>query len=291
MSKMNPLAQYTKIEVLFTKLVSNGVMEYEDNVVSDIKCGVCARSARDEIILNTADALIGGDAVVKVIENCVPAVQNARKLFVNDVEQLLIAIKLATKDESYDLNVGCPECEHVGGFSRDLNYLLQTATSFDEVPTLVMDSGLTVYFTPHTWDQHSEFSTRMFHEHSKSRMIDQMDDSEEAEKIRLFGEVFENMAQLSYDMICASISKVVTPEDIEVTETEFISDWVGSLSSKELELLKEMTDKVGDVGINHTMDVQCSECNHEWQLTGLRYDPAHFFGLGFSSAPQKKSKK
>lgn len=288
MSKMNPLAQYTKIEVLFTKLVSNDVIKYPEGVISSTKCGICARSARDEIVLNTADALIGGDAVSKVIENCVPNVLDANKLYVNDVEQLLIGIKLATKDESYDINVTCPECEHVGGFSRDLNYLMNTVTSFEEQPSLTMDNGLTIFFRPQTWGEYSDFGTRMFAQHSRSRAIDLDPEMLEADKMDVFADVFKEMTQLNYDMIVTSIDKIVTPDDVEVTEKEFISDWVGSLSKADLKLVREASDKVVDVGISHSMDVECSKCHHEWELTGLRYDPSNFFGLDFSSVALKK---
>lgn len=287
MSKMNPLAQYTKIEVLYTKLISNDVIKYPEGVVASTKCGICARSARDEIVLNTADALIGGDAIAKVIENCVPNVLDASKLYVNDVEQLLIGIKLATKDESYDINVTCPECDNVGGFSRDLNYLMNSATLFEEQPKVVMENGLTVYFRPQTWQEYSDFGTRMFAEHSRSRSIDNSD-MDEKEKMTIFTEIFYQMTQLNYDMICTSIEKIITPEGVEVIEKEFIEDWVGSLSKSDLKIIREESDKVIDVGISHSMDVECSACNHTWELTGLRYDPSNFFGLDFSSASQKK---
>jgi ribosomal protein S27E len=290
MNKMNPLSQYSKIEVLFTKLISNDVIKYPAGVITNTKCGVCARSARDEILLNTAAALIGGDAIAKVIENCVPNIEDGNELYVNDVEQLLIAIKIATGDESYDMNVTCPECEHVGGFSRDLNYLLNSATSFEEQPFVSMDNGLTVYFRPQTWREYSDFSSRMFEQHSRSRVIDNSDISEE-EKQEIFVDVFEKMTQLNYDMICTSIERIVTPDDQIVTDQSFISDWVGTLSKKDLKVIRDASDSVVDIGVNHTMDVECSKCNHEWELTGLRYDPASFFGLDFSSANQKKSKK
>ena len=288
MSKMNPLSQYTKIEVLFTKLISNDVIKYPEGVVSSTKCGICARSARDEIVLNTADALIGGDAIVKVIENCVPNVLDASKLYVNDVEQLLIGIKLATKDESYDINVECPECKHVGGFSRDLNYLMNSATTFEEQPKVTMNNGLTVYFRPQTWAEHSEFSTRVFQQHSRSRAIDANEEMSEEEKVQVFAEIFKEMTQINYDMIVTSIEKIITPDDVEVTEKDFISEWVGTLSKVDLKIIRDVSDTLVDVGINHKMDVECNECHHEWELTGLRYDPANFFGLDFSSASQKK---
>ena len=45
-------------------------------------------------------------------------------------------------------------------------------------------------------------------------------------------------------------------------------------------------EKLNSIGAPHEMDVVCSnpECNHEWTLDGLRYDPSHFFAQSSSIA-------
>lgn len=288
---MNPLAKYTKIEEIFVKLASNNVIKYKPEVLSKIKLGVCARAARDEIMLNTPDALIGGEAVVRVIENCVPGVLDAGELFVNDVEQLLIAIKVASKEEEYEIQTKCPECDHAGAFNRNLQVLLDSMTYFDSQPTLELSNGLKVYFKPYTWNQYSEFGQRMFQEQKKSEYIDMLEGSEEEvieQKKKMFTEVFEAMTQLNFDMIVDSIEKIETPDGTEVIETEFITEWVSSLPKSTLKEVRETSDKLQEIGISHEMEVQCSECNHEWTIEKLRYDPSHFFGYSFSSQSQKK---
>lgn len=291
MSKMNPLAQYTKIEEIFVKLASNNIIKYNKDVVEKIKLGVCARAARDEIMLNTPDALISGEAVIRVIENCVPGVNDAGGLYVNDVEQLLIAIKVASKEEDYEIQTTCPHCSHEGAFSRDLQVLLDSMSYFSEQPSLELSNGLKVYFKPYTWSEYSDFSQRMFQEQKKSEYIDMLEgDSDEIveQKKKLFTEVFEAMTQLNFDMIVDSIEKIDTPDGTEVVEKEFISEWVSSLPKATLKEVRDETDKIQEVGISHEMDVQCSECSHEWTITGLKYDPTHFFGYSFSSQSQKK---
>lgn len=275
---MNPLAKYTKIEEISTKLVTNGVIPYKDGVLGPkgVKCGVCARSARDEMTLNTPDMLLNGDAVSRVIENCVPNVIDADELYVNDVEMLLIAIKVASKEETYDINVVCPECEKEGRFDRNLSYLLETAKSFSEIPSVDLDNGLRLEFKPLTWKEYSSFAERMFNEQQKTKFLETADIDKD-EKVKIFSEVFESMAQLNFDMIGGVIAKIITPDGDEVVEKEFINEWLGQQSKGVLKLIREKMDEVLEIGVSHTMEVECSNCNHQWEIDGLKYDPSHFF--------------
>ncbi|WAE77187.1 baseplate protein [Escherichia phage ph0011] len=275
---MNPLAKYTKIEEISTKLVTNGVIPYKDGVLGPkgVKCGVCARSARDEMTLNTPDMLLNGDAVSRVIENCVPNVIDADELYVNDVEMLLIAIKVASKEETYDINVVCPECEKEGRFERNLSYLLETAKSFSEIPSVDLDNGLRLEFKPLTWKEYSSFAERMFNEQQKTKFLETADIDND-EKVKIFSEVFESMAQLNFDMIGGVIAKIITPDGDEVVEKEFINEWLGQQSKGVLKLIREKMDEVLEIGVSHTMEVECSNCNHQWEIDGLKYDPSHFF--------------
>nr|EFL4883635.1 hypothetical protein [Escherichia coli] len=290
MMSMNPLAKYTKIEEISTKLVTNNIFQYKDGVLGSkgIKCGVCARSARDEMMLNTPDMLLNGSAVSSVIENCVPNILNAEELYVNDVEQILIAIKLASKETSYDINVVCPSCSKEGRFERDLSYLLETAESFTEIPSIDLINGLSLQFRPLTWKEYSEFSQRMLAEQQKTKYLESTIDISEDDKIKMFSEVFENMAQLNFDMIAGVIDKVITPDGDEVSDKKFISEWLGTQSKEVIKQIREKMDEVLEIGVSHTMEVECIECQHQWELTGLKYDPTHFFDLSFSSQTQKK---
>ncbi|AGC35205.1 hypothetical protein GNZ01_06265 [Escherichia coli] len=275
---MNPLAKYTKIEEISTKLVTNGVIPYKEGVLGPkgVKCGVCARSARDEMTLNTPDMLLNGDAVSRVIENCVPNVIDADELYVNDVEMLLIAIKVASKEETYDINVVCPECEKEGRFERNLSYLLETAQAFEEIPSIDLDNGLRLEFRPLTWKEYSSFAERMFSEQQKTKFLETADIDKD-EKVKIFSEVFENMAQLNFDMIGGVIAKIITPDGDEVVEKEFINEWLGQQSKGVLKLIREKMDEVLEIGVSHSMEVECDGCNHQWEIDGLKYDPSHFF--------------
>ena len=284
MNKMNPLSKYTKVEVLYSPLVSNNVIPYEDGVIEKdtTEFGICARSARDELQFNNPDALMNGEAVANVIENCVPKVLNARKLYVPDVELLMVGIKLATKETHYNIEVKCPECGHHGAFERDLNALMASAKLFEEVPELVLEEagGLVLKFRPHTWEEHTAFGRRMFMEQKKARLLEESDDPDE-EKMKEFSAIFETMTQLNFDMIVTTIASIETPDGDIITDKGFITEWLSEQPSYVLKKIKDVSDEVSGTGVEHSMDVGCSECGHEWTLDNLQFDPSNFFGQGF----------
>lgn len=285
MNKMNPLSKYTKVEVLYTKLVSNNVIKYPAGVlVNDtVECGICARSARDELMFNNPDALMNGEAVANVIENCVPNIGDARKLFVPDVELLLIGIKLATKEREYHIEVDCPECGHHGAFERDLQFLLDSAELLEEQPELLLEDvgGLLLKFKPHTWEEYSVFGQKMFQQQKKARMLEDLEEMSDEEKMEMFSQIFEEMTKLSFDMIVANIDSIETVEGDKITEREFIAEWLGAQPAFILKQIREKSDLINNIGVSHEMDVGCSSCGHEWTIENLQFDPSNFFEQSF----------
>lgn len=285
MNKMNPLSKYTKVEVLYAKLVSNDVVKYPEGVLlnNTVECGICARSARDELMFNNPDALMNGEAVVNVIENCVPNIGNARKLFVPDVELLLVGIKLATKEREYHIEVDCPNCKHHGAFERDLQVLLDSAELLEEQPELLLEEvgGLLLKFRPQTWEEYSSFGQNMFQEQKKAQILENRDDLSEAEKMSVFSEIFEVMTKLSFDMIVCNIDSIETTDGTVITEKEFISEWLGEQPAFVLKQIREKADWINNAGISHEMDVGCSNCGHEWTIENLQFDPSNFFAQSF----------
>jgi hypothetical protein len=281
---MNPLSKYTKVEVLYTKLVSNNVISYPKGVLNNetVECGICARSARDELMFNNPDALINGEAVASVIENCVPNINDARKLFVPDVELLLIGIKIATKETFYNIEVECPECSHHGAFERNLEDLLASAQLLEEQPELLLEDvgGLLLKFKPHTWAEHSEFGQKMFIEQKKARALEQTDLSDE-EKMKHFSNIFEIMTQLSFDMTVANIEYIETADGDKVSDRTFITEWLGQQPSYVLRQIRDKSENINNIGVCHEMDVGCSKCGHEWTIENLHFDPSNFFVPGF----------
>lgn len=292
---MNPLSRYTKIPTVYTKLSTNNIFPYSNAVCEHRpEFGACARSARDELMFNNPDSLMNGEAVVEVIKNNVDGVLDPNNMYVSDVEQLLIAIKLATKEKTYSIETKCPNCEKHGAFERDLQVLLDGVTYLEEIPYVILDeSGLLIKFRPQLWKERTKFSNEMFMFHKRAALLEKDESVESEEKMKIFTEIFDGMATLSFEMMLSSIISIETPEfdgqpSEVVDDPEMIKEWLGLQPSFILSVIRDKINEFSNIGISHTLDAQCSECDHVWTIEGLFYDPSDFFAQNFSSRNQKK---
>lgn len=278
MSKMNPLARYTKIEVLSVDLCTGESLPYRKNVVKNKTCGVCARSAKDEIMFSNPEYLINGEAVVSVIENCVENIGSARDLYVQDVEQLLVAIKIATEEKIYEVGAICPKCEKEGVFERDLEYLLDTVTVAGEEVVMYMDSGLNVYFKPHTWGESNKFALKAYQIQQQINVLESNADMTPEEKVKHISPLVDAIARLQFDSAVANIARIELPEESNnvVTDSTIIKEWVETLKSADYVEIMKKVDEVNNFGISHSMDCECT-CGNTWVMENMKLDPSTFF--------------
>jgi len=92
----NPLAGYMRTPQIYLSLPSKGKYWKEGSVdwPSNGELPVLAMSTRDELVLKSPDALMNGQAVVDVIEHCIPAIKDAWEIPVCDFDHILIGIEL-----------------------------------------------------------------------------------------------------------------------------------------------------------------------------------------------------
>lgn len=109
----NPLAMFMRQPKIYISLPSGGkywpVGSLE--IPNNNQLAVYSMTARDELLLNIPDALMNGQAVVDVIQNCVPSIKNAWEMPSIDVDVILIAIRLATYGEMMTTPVKFGEVE------------------------------------------------------------------------------------------------------------------------------------------------------------------------------------
>ena len=93
----NPLSAYFRAPKLYTtipsggRFYSEGIMTVPDNG----ELAVFPMTTKDELMLKNPDALLNGDAVIKVIKSCVPDVMDTRNLPVCDVDILTADTKIS----------------------------------------------------------------------------------------------------------------------------------------------------------------------------------------------------
>ena len=283
--RLNPLMAYKPHPKVFVKLPTMGVY-YKEGVVdlSDHEIGVGAMSAKDEMSLNNPEALMNGRAVTQVIENCVSAVKNAGELTSGDIEVLLMGIRLASGNKTYEVGGICPNCGQKGVFERDIDSVLSQITHIEEDEGVVLDTGLIIHLRPNTWKSHSNIQQMAF-QRQRLMAVAQDESMDYETRKELFQEVFAGMIEINMQLITDCIHYIESPEG-NIDDSSFIREYIELLDKTTIQELSDKVEKLNNVGAPHTMDVMCSnpECNHVWTLEGLRYDPSHFFAQSSSIA-------
>ena len=132
MEQNNPLKQYFRQPSNYIRLPSGGKYYPEEAIdfPENQEVAVYPMTARDEILLKTPDALINGQAVIEIIRSCVPNIKNPWVMPAVDLDACLIAVRMATYGDEFELDTKCPNCGEAWRFSVDLRTFLDQTQSY-----------------------------------------------------------------------------------------------------------------------------------------------------------------
>lgn len=277
----NPLSKFYRTATLSVKLPSRGAY-YEDGAVElndDDEIGVLPMTAQDEIILQNPDALLSGEAVIKVIKSCVPGVKDPKKLLSCDIDVLMIAIRVASYGDDAQMTQNCPKCKEQNSFTLNLDVLLNHAETLDEEYETVLDSSLTVFITPSKFENVVKQQKAAFHNTKLEQAIRDPDLTDE-QRLKILSQVFEKMTKLTYEQTLGAISKVVFTDDegelVEVTDSKHIMEWLNNTEKSSMDKIQDKISEVNSKGIEKTMVAKCSHCENTWEAT-IEFNPVNFF--------------
>lgn len=204
----NPLTMYMRQPKIFTKLPSNGAFWPAGSIdmPENGKFAIYSMTAKDELLLNVPDALMNGQAVVDVIQNCVPAIKNAWHTPSIDLDAILVAIRIATYGEMMSTPITVDKIEL--DYSVDLRIILDKIlgnTKWESAISITDD--LTVFVKPLNYKQLTEVSLQSF-ETQKIIQLTSNNELTEEEKIRLFKESFAKLTNSTIGAIASSISHI-----------------------------------------------------------------------------------
>lgn len=278
----NPLQQFFRQPALYFNLPTKGRW-YTPDIVETIdgnQLAVYPLSALNDIMLNTPDAMLNGQALESVIKDCAPGIKNPKRFMLPDLEALFVAIKSASNNGKVDYEKICPKCSAENSYELICQNLLDLMTFIDEDDlTIKFGDDLIVHVTPYDFEMRQIFLRREFEEEKAFRIInDQGDNIDEMEKAKLLAEGVERLSRLTFSLVSRSIEKVImVKQNITVTDREHINEWLMGISKAQADLVIQAVDKINKVGIMKTLNVQCTSCGHEWE-DALTFDPASFFG-------------
>jgi T4 bacteriophage base plate protein len=271
----NPLKQFFRQPAIYLRLPSEGnhwpknSLEMPENK----ELPVFPMTAIDEITYRTPDALYNGQAVVNVIQSCLPNIRNAWDVPAMDLNAILVAIRIASYGHSMDLTTKCPSCETEGEYSIDLRSVLDKLSSAD------FDQGiehrdLVIHFRPMDYRQQNETNHLQFEQQKNIQMI-QMSELTDEQKIVELNKSLQRITELTIEALKWSIASIRTPQAL-VTEPGFIHEFLTNCDRKLYSQIKDHIINLREASELKPLQIKCNECGHEY-LQQISLDQATFF--------------
>ena len=159
----NPLKQYFRQPAIYLRLPTGGKYWPSGSIelTHNGEFPVYPMTAIDEITYRTPDALFNGQAVITVIQSCIPNVKDAWQAPTTDINSMLVAIRLASYGHELEISSTCPSCETSEDYALDLRNILDQLKSPDFESTLTY-GDLEISFGPISYqNQNKSNHTRL----------------------------------------------------------------------------------------------------------------------------------
>ena len=278
----NPLQQFFRQPSVYLRLPTNGRWYTGDMVelTDDNELAVYPLTAMNDIMLNTPDAMLNGQALENVIRDCAPGIKNVKKFMLPDLEALFLAIKSASNGGKMDIDRKCAKCNAENTYELNCQHLLDSATSINEDDlTIRFGDDLVVYVTPYDFEMRQLFMKREFEEEKLFRNITAQGDSiDEITKASMMAESVERLSKVTFGLVSRSIEKILmVKSNTFVTDRDHINEWLVGITKTQAEMVMEAVDKINKIGIVKNLTITCNSCGHSWE-DALSFDPASYFG-------------
>lgn len=242
---------------------------------------VYSMTARDELLLKVPDAVMSGQAVVDVIQNCIPNIKNAWQVPSTDIDVILIALRLATYGEQMKtpISVGdTTELEYIVDLRNVLDQL-QSSIAWD--PVVPINEDLTIYVRPLNYKQISDSALKTFETNKLMQVVGDNNISED-DKLKAFKESFSKLTEITVGMIQASVFKVDSSNG-STDNPQHIKEFVNNIDKDIFNKIQDHLDKLKDQNQIKPILIPTPEDLKQKGYTGetvevpLVFDPATFF--------------
>lgn len=277
MSKSNnPLQQYFRRPAVYISLPSQGEF-WEPNSLelSDNKeLPVFPMTAIDEITYRTPDALFNGQAVVDVIQSCVPAIRDAWAAPMTDINSILVAIRIASFGDQLEVTTICPKCNNEDDVSVDLHQILAQLQMPDYGKTL-RNGDIEVAFRPMNYRTQNSINLVQF---ENQKIINNITSSDlpDDEKITKMTEAIRKITELTIDAMVKVISTVRTPNAL-VSDPDHINEFLHKCDRNIFTGIRDKAVELREGTEFRPLKWRCTACENEFQQN-VSLDMTNFFG-------------
>lgn len=274
----NPLAKNFRQPAIYLKLPSQGKFWPDGSINMPVtgEIAVYPMTTRDEILLRTPDALINGSGVVEVIQSCCPEITNAWHMPSIDVDSVIIAIRIASYGSTMNFTSQCPSCKTVDNYGLVLQQALEQIRMPDySMPVTV--NNVKIKLKPQPYFELNKTNQAEFEEQKLLQTIQNTSMTEEVRSIEIKNHV-NKLLDIGYQTLTTSTESIESDGQL-VTNKDFIKEFYQNSGSIVNKTVREKLDLINKQGSFKPMHVNCTSCNHAFDIQ-ITFDYASFFGLG-----------
>jgi hypothetical protein len=274
----NPLKQFFRQPAIYLRLPSGGKYWPDRSIdfPENQELPVYPMTAIDEITYRTPDALFNGQAVVNVIQSCVPAVKNAWAIPGIDLNAILVGIRIASYGHDMEINSKCPSCETESEFNVDLRMILDQIKQPD-YDTPIKQGDLEITICPISYKNQNDVNLRQYEQQRMIQQIQLDPNLTDEQKVEALNKTLHQITELTIETLKYSISSIRARGTL-VTESEFIAEFLNNCDRKIYQEIRERVITLRADTELKPFDIECPECGHKHQQT-LTLDQAAFFGV------------
>jgi len=273
---MNPLSQYFRQPSIYIKLPSQGNY-YPEGAIEMPQNGelpVLPMTAIDEITYRTPDALFSGQAVINVIQSCVPAIKDAWAIPSIDIDTILVGIRIASYGHDMSFSTTCPNCQNEDEYGVDLRTVLDRMKKPDYT-TPIKQGDIEIYFRPMTYKNLSDNNKIQFDEQRIFQSLS-TDGSVDNAQLTAMSDALKRMTEMTVSALSQSIMTIKTPTAM-VTEQEYISEFMKNCDSKLFNLIQNYVVEHKAEAEMQPIMIKCNGCQNDYQQS-ITLDMSNFFG-------------
>jgi hypothetical protein len=245
---------------------------------------VYSMTAKDELTFKTPDALMNGQAVVDVIQSCIPNIKDAWRCPGIDVDLILIAIRIATYGGMMTISHQVPGTDETIDHEIDLTAVLDqilSTTQWNE--TVEISPGIICGVKPLSYRHMTDVSIRTFESQKTIQSIADSDLTDE-QKLELFNQGISKLTDLTVEMLAESVFYVKTPDNFVEDKTfiqEFIQNADAGFIQKIQDLINENKKTIGILPLTvHATEEQIVAGAPDSYELPITMDNSNFFGQG-----------
>lgn len=271
----NPLRQFFRQPAIYLKLPSGGKFWAAGalNMPENEELPVYPMTAIDEISYRTPDALFNGQAVINVVQSCMPNIRDAGKIPSMDLNAILVAIRIASYGHGLDIVSTCPSCKNEDEFSLDLRMVLDNLRRPDY--TKPMNQGdLTITFKPSTYEEINRSAMEQFERQKFMQQLGEGNMTEE-ERSKILSESLKQITELTMSLISKGIAAIQAPGAV-VTDPAQIEEFMRECDRNLFKQIRDHVIELTQESQIKPLDISCTACQHEYQQE-INLDMTSFF--------------